>query len=209
MKSKYLKHAVTALLFCCFLLAGLWIFAPWETAGRYMMDKIRLNAAKNAMFISYANFETNGVIFPTYTIKSLDIDQGMAKFTLAEANIRVLPLSSLLSGGASCHISFRDGMGVLIPDNKLNLTEGGFKLSISRSAIVVANVGIAGDLEATGKLSIDRRNNRVTSSTLTLKVPENIDNALKNPMLGGKILGYLESLPNGEWRIKQNATPNS
>lgn len=209
MKLKYLKYIAAVFVFCLFFTAGLWIFAPWEAAGRYVLDKIRLRAANNGMFISFANFETNGVIFPTYTIKNLDIDQSMAKFTLEEANIRILPVSSLFCGGVSCHVSFRKGEGVFMPNNRLSIAGGAFKLSISGSTISVANADIAGDLQATGRLSVDRRSGRVTNSTLSLRVPANIDNLLKNPLFGGKINEYAEPGSNGEWRIKQNATPNT
>ncbi len=206
---KYIRHIVTALIFCFFLALGLWLFAPWETIGRYAMDKIRLGAAQNGMFISYADFGESGTIFPTYAVRSLDIDQGMAKFTLAEASVKVLPISSLLFGGMSCHISFVGGEGVMIPDSKLKLEAGNLKLSVSGSTIAVANTNVTGELEATGKLSINRKQGRVTTSTLTLRVPQTIDNLLKNPVLSGKLHEYFEPVSNGEWRVKQNATPNS
>lgn len=206
---KYLKHVITALIFCVFLAIGLWLFAPWETIGRYALDRVRLGAAKNGMFISYAGFEENGVIFPTYTVRSLDIDQGMAKFTLSEASLKILPVSSFFFGGMSCHISFLGGQGIMIPNNALNLESGSLKLSVSRSTIVVANTNITGELEATGKLSINRKEGRVTASTLSLRVPQNIDDLFKNPVFSGKLGEYLEPVSNGEWRVKQNATPNS
>lgn len=209
LKFEYIKHAVTALVFVVCFAAGLWVFAPWESAGLYLLDRIRLDAAKNGMFISYGNFEVHGRIFPTYTIKNLDIDQGMMKFTLSEAKVRVLPLSSIASGGGSCLVTFQSGELRFIPDNKLNLSEGGFKLSASPSSIVVANTGITGDIEASGRLLINRKNKSVEESTFLLRVPGTIDNMLKNPVVSGKILEYLEPVSNGEWRIKRNATPTS
>lgn len=206
---KYIKYAAKALVFLVCLSAGMWIFAPWESAGRYFLDKVRLGAAKNGMFISYGNFEVRGHIFPTYTIKNLDIDQGMMKFTLEEVRVRILPLSSLLSRGGSCQITFQSGDVLFIPDNKLHLKEGGFKLSATPSSIVVTNVGINGDLEANGKLSVSRKDRLVEESTFMLRVPGAIDNILKNPVISGKILEYLEPVSDGEWRVKRNATPNS
>jgi|GEM_PF-2822263 len=209
MRRKYLRRALCAVIFMPVLAVGLWVFAPWDLIGRYVFDTMRQGAAQNGIYITCSGFETSGVFTPTFTLRGLDIDQGMTKFTLAEANIRVLPLSGLFAAGASCAVTFREGELLVIPENRLGLSEGSFKLTVSRSAVTLANVGIAGDAEASGSLRLDSRNRSVADSSLTIRVPSNVDNMMKNPLVSGKIREYLEPVSNGEWRVKRNASPSS
>lgn len=209
MMRRVLVSTATVVIFVVFCVAGLWLFAPWDAMGRAALDKARLAASSQGMFISYSSFEHTGVIFPTYTIKSLDIDQGMTKFTFEEVRLRVLPLSSVLAGGISCGMTLQEGTGVVMtPANTLKIDLADFKLAVSRSNITLANVRIEGDIKATGKLVVSRPNRTIARSTMTLRVSDNIGAILKGPM-GGRIGEYAELTPDGEWRIKQHAAAGS
>ncbi|MDR1515727.1 MAG: hypothetical protein LBS45_08530 [Synergistaceae bacterium] len=209
---KILKVIISALFTLIVFLAGAWFFAPWESGGLYTLDKARLAAAGNGWFLSYNGFESSGVIFPEYRIRSLDVESQFIKTSLADVTIKVLPLSSILSGAPTCYVEFSGGgTSINVMESVLKdivSHEGGrFWLTLSGERINVARAFIGGDVQVTGDIGYNRSKRTLTDNTLLINVPENINVMMKG--LGSQYVGkYLEAGSAGEWRIKENAVSN-
>lgn len=202
---KYVKYVGWVLFAVVSFIGGMWIFAPWENAGIYALDSVALAAAKNGMYVTYDAYESSGIVFPQYTIRGLTLDSPFSRISLSELRIKILPLSSFLARGVSSHVEFNSGevKFVLTPNAPLTLGQGAFKLTMNASKIKLSNAQIQGDIGVNGNLTYSRSEKRIAESTLSLKVPENINMMLNNPMVSP----YLESTTSGEWRLKENATP--
>lgn len=195
---KSLRILLVALVGLAFFAMGIWFFSPWETGGVYLLDKIRLFAAKNGVYMTYAEATSSGLVFPKYRLKDFSIEGPMFRTAMPEITITVLPFSSLLAGGGSCWVAFHGGEIRLFPDNVLKLEGGGAKFSVSGSSVKISGAKIEGDLEMTGSLAYDRASGGISGSTMRLKAPESIGTMFSNPLFGK----YIESVGPGEWRLK-------
>ena len=202
---KVLKVLVLALFSIIIFFIGVWIFAPWQQAGLYALDSVRLMCAKSGVFMTYNDFRQEGVLSPTFTMRSFDIESPVAKLALSDVVVEILPLDSLLSGGASCRVRFGRSEIVMMPSNRLSLVRGSVTLAANQSTISASDADIAGELGVTGDATYNRINGTIPHSTLLIKVPENIGMLLSNPMLSR----FIESAGQGEWRVKQSAPPKS
>jgi hypothetical protein len=209
---KILKTSAAALFTLIVFTAGAWFFAPWESGGLYALDRARLAAAQNGWFLSYNGFESSGVIFPEYRIRSLDIENQFIKTQLADVRVKVLPLSSILSRAPACYVEFAGGgTSLYVMDSVLKdiVSHGGgrFWLTLSREKIKAARAFITGDVQITGDIGYSRARRTLTDNTLILNVPENINVMMRG--VGSQYVGkYLEAGAAGEWRIKENAISN-
>lgn len=183
---------------------GLYLFAPWETAGIYAMDMARLTAAKNGVFVNYSQLESRGRFFPEFQVRSLDIEGPFVKASFSDVVFRVSVVPSVLSGGAHCRILLGRGDISILPNVGMSLNSGSLRVALSDGAMKLTHMQITGDLAAAGDLTYDRANRRVSHSTVLLKVPDNVSNILNNPMLSR----YLESTQPGEWRIRHHEAAN-
>ena len=199
---KYLKYiAVAGVAFLAFAL-GLWLFAPWQSAGIYALDFIRLNSARNGVYMNYDDYESVGVFRPVYQVGKLDIENPFSKVTMSDVTIRVSPLSSLLSGGPVCHVEFAGADVAFLPNNSLTIGRGSAHLAATGDLIQITDANVEGDLQVTGDITYSRGPQRgIRHSTLLLKVPDNINAMLSSPLLSR----YVESENPGEWRIKYAA----
>lgn len=202
---KALKFLFTAFVVLFLFLLGVWIFAPWQQAGLYVLDSVRLMCAKNGVFMTYSDFSHEGLLSPVFRMKSFDIESPVAKVVMSDVVVEILPIASLISGGASCRVRFGGSEIVMIPNNRLSITHGDVTLSANESSISATGADIAGDLSVTGEATYNRNDGTIPYSTLLLKVPDNLGALLSNPMLSR----FIESAGQGEWRIKQNAPPRS
>ncbi|MDR1944513.1 MAG: hypothetical protein LBQ19_06790 [Synergistaceae bacterium] len=184
--------------------AGVWLFAPWESGGLFVMDKLRIDAARKGVYVNYNGFETSGVIFPVYRIKSLDIDSPFSRTSLTEVRVKVLPLSSILSRGVSCYVEFEHGGSALLTKDKLSHNYGRMKVTASLSGLNLSGVQVGGDLRVSGGLTFDRSLRRVSESTILVGVPDNIDAMMNGPVASQYLGGFVEQVNPGEWRIKYN-----
>ena len=209
---KILRVILSALITVAAFLVGAWFFAPWEEGGRYAWGKARLAAAEKGWYVSYSGFESGGMIFPEYRIRSLDIEGKLLKTTLKDVKVRFLPLSSALSGAPVCYVEFSGGATSLcVMENVLEdifSHDGGrLWLSLSGKGVKVTGASVGGDLQVTGDLGYDGEKRAFTENSLLIKVPENIDVMMKG--VGSQYAGrYLESAGPGEWRVKENAISN-
>ncbi|MDR3332233.1 MAG: AsmA-like C-terminal region-containing protein [Synergistaceae bacterium] len=193
-------------------LAGVWLFAPWESGAVYALDRFRVAAAYKGCYVNYSGFESSGVIRPVYRLRSLDIEGSNSRASLSDVVVKVFPFSSLFSGSASCCVEFGGGNASLIlMDSVLNdilsLDRGKFSLSASRNRLRVSDVrinGASGDVRVSGGLDYDRLNRTVMDNTVTIKVPDNIDSIIGG-MGAGFIGRYIERSNPGEWRVRNNA----
>ena len=202
---KVLKVLVLALFTIVIFFSGVWVFAPWQQAGLYVLDSVRLMCAKNGVFMTYSDFRQEGVLSPTFKMRSFDIESPVAKLALSDVVVEVLTLESLLSGGASCRVDFGRSEIVMMPNNRLSLVRGSVKLTANENTISARDADIAGELGVTGDATYNRTNGTIPHSTLMIKVPDNIGMLLSNPMLSR----FIESAGQGEWRVKQSAPPKS
>jgi hypothetical protein len=188
---------------------GAWLFAPWESGGLYAFDRVRLSAAEKGWFFSYSGFESSGTIFPSYRIRSLDIESPFLRTSLANVTVKVLPLSSVLALLPVCYVEFEGGgTSLYVMESVLQDVfrhEGGrMWLTLSPKRLKLADAFIAGDLQVTGGLDFDRSKRIFAQNNLLIKVPENIDVMMNS--VGSQYVGrYLEAGNPGEWRIKENA----
>jgi hypothetical protein len=209
---KILKFLLVSIFTLLVFAVGVWLFAPWESGGLYVFDKVRLAAAENGWYLSYSGFESSGTIFPVYSIRSLDVESSFFRTSLSNVRVKVLPLSSFLSGAPTCYVEFGGGgASVCAMNNVLNdifsHSGGTLRLSASGRRLRVSGAYIGGDLQVTGDLDYDRLERRLSTNTIRIKVPESVD-AMMNSV-GAQYVGrYIESTGPGEWRIKENAIAN-
>ncbi|MDR3353660.1 MAG: hypothetical protein LBO21_01325 [Synergistaceae bacterium] len=213
MIKRILWFVIAAALFLASFTVTAWFLGPWESAGIYALDTIRLRAAQNGIFMTYQGIEKSGGLTPTFSVNSLDAENRFAKLSLSGVSIKLLPWSSLLARGGSCFVEFGGGEIDTIVGKKLNIDGGRVRLTASGSLLTSSNVRIGGDINVTGGVVYDMSTRSVMGSSLLLKVPEDIDSAL-NLMVSSSLKGgdtpsvgrYIESSSPGEWRIKQNAS---
>ncbi|MDR1472694.1 MAG: hypothetical protein LBS75_09230 [Synergistaceae bacterium] len=201
---RYLKFFAYAAAAMAALVAGVFFFAPWDMGGMYVLDSIRLEAAKRGVYISYGGMRAEGTIFPVYRIDSVDIESPVSKMTVSDVKVKTRFLASLLSGRASFAAEFGGTDILVIPNNRVNLQRGEADISAAGDAISVSGADIEGEISATGDIVYDIAQRRVTYSTIAIKAPPHINALLGNPLLSR----YLESANPGEWRIKSNASQN-
>ena len=119
---KSLRILLVALVGLAFFAMGIWFFSPWETGGVYLLDKIRLFAAKNGVYMTYAEATSSGLVFPKYRLKDFSIEGPMFRTAMPEITITVLPFSSLLAGTpfavAKTYMLYRSTMTISFTYNK-------------------------------------------------------------------------------------------
>jgi hypothetical protein len=203
---RLLKLAVMAVLFVCSFAVAAWFLAPWESAGIYAMNFIRLRAAEKGVYLMYQNIEKSGYLLPSFSLSGFEAENDSARLSLSDVRIKLLPVSSLLALGGSCFIEF-DGGGIDAPlVGKLNLEDGVIRLTATDDMLIASNVRVRGDIGVTGDIVYNTSSGYIVGSTLTLKVPDFIDSLL--PMAPQPYQSYIESINPGEWRIKKNESPN-
>jgi hypothetical protein len=207
---KFLRILSGAVFTILVFLAGVWLFAPWENGGLYALDKFRLAAAQKGCYINYSGFESSGAIQPVYRLRSLDIEGSISRATLSDVEVRVLPLSSLLSGAPTCQVEFKGGSGsIILMENVLNdivkLNGGRFSVSASRGGLSVSRMNIDGEyVQVSGGIDYDRSSRTFTENSVTMTVSNDID-SIMGGMGEGYIGRYIERAEPGEWRIRDNA----
>lgn len=202
---KALRGLALVLAGCVTFVLGVLWFAPWENGAMYVMETLRLQAAnaKSAVYITPRGLTTTGRLFPRFDIAAFDIEHPISKITFSNLGVRVLPISSLLSGSVVCDVEWSGAEIRAIPNQTFSLGEGSVRLYGGRDEIRAARAAVTGDIQLAGNLAYDRNRKAIRESTMTLKVPDNLNVVLRNPMLSR----YLESTTPGEWRIKTNAAP--
>ncbi|MDR1915501.1 MAG: hypothetical protein LBQ58_02880 [Synergistaceae bacterium] len=201
---KYLKIFTSFIFVLIVFFIGLCFFAPWSAGGVYILDSIRLNAARKGVYISYNNMRADGAIFPIYHIESIDIESPVSKITVSDITVKMRTLASLLLRGVSFSAYFGNTDILVIPNNSVNLQRGNLNLSATRNAISVSDTDIEGEISVTGDIVYNLVQKKVTESSVAIKVPPNINVLLSSPLLSG----YVESTNPGEWRIRYNAVQN-
>jgi hypothetical protein len=203
---KHTKIIISILFTIMVFSAGVWIFAPWEAGALYALDSIRLIAARNELFMNYSDVESSGVIFPTYHIRSLDVESRVSRTSLSNVIIKVLPLSSLLARGLCCYIEFDGGNTELAAMDDLSHDRGRLRVTASPGSLHVTGAQIEGDVKAYGGIAYDFSQKNITNSTLTIRVPDKIDSMMQ--MAARQVGRYIEQAGSGEWRVKHDATAN-
>jgi len=207
---RFLRFLSGAFFTVLIFLAGVWIFAPWESGGLYVLDKIRLIAAQKGCYINYSGFESGGGILPVYRLRSLDIEGSNSRATLSDVEVRLLPLLSLLSAAPTCQVEFGGASGSVIfmenvLDDIVKLDGGSFSISAARGRLRVSEVRIAGkDAQVSGAIDYDSSSGTVTENTVTINVPDDIDSVMGG-MGDGYIGRYIERAGPGKWRLRDNA----
>jgi hypothetical protein len=205
---KFVKILTAAIFTVIVFAAGVWFFAPWESGGLFVFDKLRLAADAKGCYMNYSGFESRGILLPEYRVRSIDIETAFSRTSISNLRIKLLPLSSILSGSPACYIEFGRGDTTLITNSKLSHERGRFWIAVSRGRLKISGAQLSGDVRISGGLDYDRSGGALSENTLLIRVPENIDSMMKNP-IGAQYVGrYIESVNSGEWRIKQNAAPN-
>ena len=200
---RYLRRLKLPFLVCAVFVVSFWFLAPWERLGACMMTEMKLRAAKNGVYITFSGMETSGLLMPSYLLTDFKVEAPVIMANLSNIKIRLLPLSSLLSGGVACALDFGNGDATLFPKNKLKVLGGGLKLINRASDLKLVNVWLEGDLEMSGQLAYDKREGSITDNALLFKVPESLREMFASPLLEK----YIESVSPVEWRIRQDALP--
>jgi hypothetical protein len=198
---KFLKYFLALLAVLCAFLIGLVLFAPWQTLAVYGLDSFRLDAAKNGVYVSYENLDTSGALSPTYSMRAFDVETPMALVSLTGVRVEILPISSLMSSGAVCRVYFSGGTITLVPNTKLELSDGHVKLAMTRETLRATDAQFSGDVQLAGNLIYDVGTKKIRESSIAFSVPEEINAMLKNPIMAR----FVESNENGEWRIRYEA----
>jgi hypothetical protein len=165
------------------------------------------------MYVNYSGFERDGVIFPVYRLRSLDIEGQKVRTSLSNVTLKVLPLSSLLERAPTCYVEFGAGttsisfMGNVL-DDILSHDGGRLWMTASGKRLKVSGTHIRGDLQISGELDYDRSSGALTNNTILIRAPENMDAMMNNPPASQIVEKYIEPVNPGEWRLKQNAISN-
>lgn len=198
---KSLRYFLAFCAILCVFFLGLLVFAPWQTIGAYGLDSFRLNAAKSGTYVHYDNFVADGGFSPVYRMRVFDIETPMARVSLSNVTVRILPFSSIFSFGGVCVVDFSGGTITLVPNNKLELGSGHVKLAMTRKTFRATDAQFSGDVQLSGNLVYDMQMKKMIDSSIMFTVPEHIGTMLKNPI----VARFLESNEKGEWRIRYEA----
>ncbi|MDR1885476.1 MAG: hypothetical protein LBQ56_04320 [Synergistaceae bacterium] len=201
---RVLRIMAMVVLFAASFAVTAWSLAPWTEAGIYVMDVIRLQAARRGVFITHQDIEKSGYLTPIYRVNSLEAENPLVRASMSNVMIRILPLSSLLAFGGSCQVQFGDSEFDLMTGDSLNVDGGAARLTASGNLLIASDVQVKGDVGATGGIVYNLSSGGIVGSTILLRVPKNLDGMLSSPFLSP----YVEPGGPGEWRIKQNATPD-
>ncbi|GHV27871.1 hypothetical protein FACS1894167_03670 [Synergistales bacterium] len=193
---KMLKISTACLFTLIAFIGGMWVFAPWDSFGVYAIEKARLAAAEKNVYLDYNGISVSGVLIPTYTISDVSLNSVLSKTSVSEITVRVLPLSSLLSGGLSLYVWLRSGETAIDTGHKLRHDGGRLKVTSAGDGVIFSNVSIEGDIGILGDIEYTR--DGVSNNALIIKVPDNLD-----MMMG--FAGFFERAGANEWRLKQNA----
>lgn len=180
---------------------GLFIFAPWQTIGAYVMDVARTTASANGVYVHYDGYSATGTFVPTFSFRAMEVETPMAMLSLTNVRVTARPLSSLLSMSAVCDVSFASGTVTVISGKEMSIASGGARLSLSRATAAASDVRMTGDVQMTGSLTFDMTSRRIVNSTISFTLPTEWDAMLQNPLLSR----FIERDERGGWRIRYEA----
>ena len=201
---KYLNRALASLIFLFVLCVGSWFFAPWHTIATYAIDKARMSAVRQGVYISYDTLDTQGRFRPEFELKNVQIEHAVAKADIANVRLKILPLESLRTLGLAARLQFNNSAVTTITRNSFEASGGEVLFMANKKSLQLLSVQIAGNLSATGNLTYDRTARKVAYSDLVFTVPDRLNAVLSSPILGR----FFESPKPGEWRIRYNAAQN-
>jgi hypothetical protein len=198
---RFLRYFLYSVFFAAALLAGMWIFAPWNECAELAFNSARLEAARRGYYVTYGGMEQEGIFPPSYRFREMDVEGPMTKATFSDVTVRLEPAGSILSRRASLRIGFGEATVKYLPDNSLFLERGEVSVAAGAGVISVSDADIGGDLELPGDMVFDVEAGNIRESTMTFSVPPEI-----GVILGSSVMNrFVESVSPGKWRIRENA----
>jgi hypothetical protein len=198
---RFLRYFLYSFFFAAALLAGLWIFAPWDECAMLALNAARLEAARRGYYVIYGGMEQEGIFPPSYRFSEMYVEGPMTKATFSDVTVRLEPAGSIRSRRASFRIGFGGATVRYIPDNSLLLERGEVRVAAGAGVISVSDADIGGDIELTGGMVFDVEAGNIRESTMTFSVPPEI-----GMILGSSVMNrFVESVSPGKWRIRENA----
>ena len=198
---RFLRYFLYSAFFAVALLAGMWIFAPWDECAELALHAAGLEAARRGYYVTYGGMEQDGFFPPSYRFKEMDIEGPMLKVTFSDLIVKLKPLGSILSRRVSFHAGFGGASVRYIPDNGFVMSGGKMDVAAGNGVIAVSDADIDGDVRLTGDMVFDAEAGNITESTMVLSVTPEIDVILGAPGMNR----FVELTSPGKWRIRENA----
>lgn len=164
---------VKILLLLTGFLYALWVFMPYREMGKLAMSVAHSQLEKRGMRLAYSDVTgAEG----GFTVNNLALN-GAVNLSFSSITIRPRILSSILSLGLVCNISFK-GLNIQV-GQVMNFGDGGFLLTAGLGGILLEQLRTNGDFALNGYLSLDMAKMRIARAEARLNVPEEFERNLE------------------------------
>lgn len=154
------------LLFTIGLLCALYVFMPWQEAGKFAMSFAHGQLSRRGMRLNYSDITGDDGGF---TVHNLALG-GMADVSLESVTIKPQITASILSLAPVCDITFKGGNIRL--GQSMRFGDGGVLLTAGRDEILFENLRTNGEFSLNGYMTINPSAMRIGRADARLEVPE-------------------------------------
>ena len=172
---------------------ALYYFTDWRSIGKFAVSMAHSRLERIGMRMGYTDVsgEEDG-----FTTGNLTLN-GVANISFGSITVRPRILSSILSMGAVCDITFRDCSVRL--GQSMNFGDGRFLLTAARNEILFENLSTNGEFSLNGYLSINTSNMKLGKADARIDIPESFADNM------GMIQNFMPLVREGDkWYLRRN-----
>lgn len=159
-------NVIKIIVFILGFLGALYIFMPWDAAGRLALSIAHRQLEQRGMRLNFSDVTAAEEGFTVHNLAA----SGMVNMAFNSITIRPQLLTSVLSLAPVCDIEFT-GLGIQL-GQRMNFGNGGFLLTAGRSQIMLENLRTNGDFSLNGYMSVNLETMKIGTSDARFNVPE-------------------------------------
>ena len=180
---------------------GAVLFLPWDALCGYVMSKGLSVAAENGIYGVVQDNYTEGLLDKEFIYRGVQADFPVFRFSSREIRVNPAVISTIFKAAPTASLTFGRGEIVPVTRQKLEWNSGSANVSLKGGVISVSDIEFAGKFSARGFVDISAETGKISRANLTLKVPEDLDRAMK--MLGTSGMLPVSKLRAGEWKVEK------
>ena len=180
------------LIFLIGFTIALYYFADWRSIGKFAVSAAYSRLERTGMRMGYSDVsgEEDGFTIGNFTLN------GAANVSFGSITIRPRIISSILSMGAVCDISFKNCNIRL--GQSMNFGDGRVLLTASRNEILLENLSTNGEFSLNGYMSIDTSNMKIGRADARIDIPESFADNM------GMIQNFMPLVQEGDkWYLRR------
>ncbi|MBQ3401776.1 MAG: hypothetical protein IJG65_00180 [Synergistaceae bacterium] len=174
---RFLINTTRLLLFLAGFLYALYVFLPWQEAGRFIMSFANGQLERRGMSLSYSDVtgEDDG-----FTVHNLTAS-GMGNVSFSSVTLRPRFIASILSLAPVCDVEFRGGSVTFVVT--ANFGDGRLLLTAGSNEVLLENVHTNGDFSLNGYMTLNVSTMKIGHADARLDPPEGMNMDIFRSML--------------------------